>query len=98
MNSQLLKVKIISPKKTIFEGPALSVSSINSSGKFDILGQHANFITLTVNTPIVLELSEGKKISFKFNLAIVWNHKNEVRIYTDILKEIPIEKKSLSSN
>ncbi len=34
MDQELLKVKILSPTQTIFEGEAVSLSSVNSSGKF----------------------------------------------------------------
>lgn len=49
-----LNVKIFSPTQTIFEGEAVSISSVNSMGKFDILPFHANFITLVQKTPIIV--------------------------------------------
>lgn len=53
-----LTVKILSPTQTIYDGEALSISSANSLGKFDILPYHANFITLVQNTPIVLRVKK----------------------------------------
>lgn len=52
-----LNVKILSPTQTIYDGPALSVSSTNSSGKFDILPYHANFITLVQKSPVILRIA-----------------------------------------
>ncbi len=59
MDQELLKVKILSPTQTIFEGEAVSLSSVNSSGKFDILPFHANFITLVQNQPLLLRVKKN---------------------------------------
>ncbi len=80
----LLQVRIISPKKMIYAGNASSVSSVNSAGKFDILSQHANFITLIKNTPINLVKLSGELVTFNFNLAIILAINNSVTIYSDI--------------
>ena len=56
MAQNALNVKILSPTQTIFEGEALSVSSVNSTGKFDILPYHANFITLIQKNPVILRV------------------------------------------
>lgn len=53
-----LKVKILSPTQTIYDGEALSVSSTNSTGKFDILPFHANFITLIQKSSIILRVKK----------------------------------------
>ncbi|MBI2593624.1 hypothetical protein HYW44_03200 [Candidatus Daviesbacteria bacterium] len=64
MAQNFLNVKIISPTQTIFEGKVLSISSVNSTGKFDILPFHANFITLVQKNPVILRVkkkgNEGK--------------------------------------
>lgn len=58
MASDVLKVKIISPTQTIFEGDAYAVSSTNTMGKFDILPFHANFISLVQKHPIILRVKK----------------------------------------
>lgn len=85
MAIKLLKVLILSPKQIIYEGEALAVSSKNSTGKFDILPQHANFITLVENQPITTTLQTGKRLVFKFPMAIIYNSDNVIKIYTDII-------------
>lgn len=82
--NQTLKLRIISPKQTIYNGPALSVSSVNSAGKFDILPAHANFITLVEGKPIVVKKDSGEIITYNFPLAIIYTQRNIVNIYTDI--------------
>ncbi len=54
MPSPTLHVRIISPQQLLLDTEASSISSKNSLGNFDILAQHANFITLVENTPITV--------------------------------------------
>lgn len=58
MAQNVLKIKILSPTQTIYEGEAVSISSVNSVGKFDILPYHANFITLVQKNPIFLRVKK----------------------------------------
>lgn len=58
MAQDLLKVKILSPTQTIYDGEAVSVSSVNSLGKFDILPYHANFITLVQKNAVILRVKK----------------------------------------
>lgn len=84
MTKDFLKIKIISPKQVIFEGIVSSVSSINSLGKFDILSEHANFITLVKNSPIIIRTADNQIKSFIFPLAIIYTQDNLVKVYTDL--------------
>ncbi len=84
MSNSTLHVRIISPQQLILDTQAESVSSKNSSGPFDILPQHANFITMIENSPIVVRITKQKPVVFKFPLAIVLVTSNQVNIYTYI--------------
>lgn len=81
---EFIEVRIISPKGVVLEEKALAVSSKNSAGKFDILPEHANFITLVENSPINIRKIDDQIAIFNFPLAIVYNANNKVNIYTDI--------------
>jgi F0F1-type ATP synthase epsilon subunit len=48
-----LQVMVMTPQQVLFEGEAVSVSSINDTGPFDVLGDHANFITLIKDQLII---------------------------------------------
>lgn len=61
MAQNFLNVKIMSPTQTIFSGEALSVSSANSAGKFDILPYHANFIAMVQKSPVILRIRQKGK-------------------------------------
>lgn len=79
----LLRVRINSPEKIIWEGEAESVSSVNEDGPFDILPFHANFITFVEAKPIRINTgSEWKEFSFPH--TVIYTHSNSVMIYTNI--------------
>ena len=79
-----LNVKIITPRKVLLTERVKSISSKNSLGRFDILPYHANFITITEHSPILLTGMDDKVLSFNFPLAIIYTKANQVNIYTEI--------------
>lgn len=83
---QTLSVQIISPVENIFIGEAVSLSSKNSSGFFDILPEHANFITLVDKEPIIVRLSSGEKKVFGLPQSVIRCWKNQIVIFTDLAK------------
>ncbi len=86
MPNPTLHVRIISPQQLILDTEASSISSKNLQGDFDILPQHANFITLVENSPIIVRTGQ-KPLTFKFPLAIIITTENKVNIYTYIQPE-----------
>lgn len=92
MPNPTLHVRIISPQQLILDTQAEAVSSKNLSGPFDILPQHANFITMIENSPIVVRIANQKPTIFKFPLAIVLVTANKVDIYTYIQPQLDKKK------
>lgn len=84
MSQEQIYVRILSPQKMLFSAPALSVSSKNQQGNFDILPQHANFISMIENQPIVVRQANKPPVTFKFPLAIIYVTGGKVNIYTNI--------------
>lgn len=78
----LLTVRIDSPENLIWEGGAKSVSSTNSEGPFDILPQHAGFISLIEKKPIMIVTEDGKHLKFEYDRCVIYNQNNRVSIYT----------------
>ena len=89
MAQPTLHVRIISPQQLLLDTEASSVSSKNMQGPFDILAQHANFITIIENQPIVVRMPKQKPLVFKFPLAIILTRENIVSIYTYIHSTTP---------
>ena len=88
MPKPTLHVRIISPQQLLLDADVESVSSKNLQGAFDILPQHANFITLIENTPILVRAAGQKTQTFNFPLAIIMATENQVNIYTYIQPEV----------
>lgn len=88
MSHPTLHLRIISPKEFILNTDALSVSSKNLQGSFDILPQHANFITLVENSPIIVRIPNQKPLTYQFPLAIILAKENNVDIYTYIQPQL----------
>ncbi len=80
----ILNVNVLSPQDILYSGQATSVSSKNSSGNFDILAQHANFITIVEKFPIVIRTVEKKEVTFSFPLAVLYITNNKVTIYAQL--------------
>lgn len=59
--AQFLDVSIRNRSKILFEGKVQSLTSYNEVGEFDILPQHANFITLIKKAIIIDKGSPGEK-------------------------------------
>lgn len=89
--AETLEVIILTPNKVILRAQALAVSSKSSIGPFDILPRHANLIALIQNTPITVLMENKQKVEYIFPMAIVYNIKNVVKIYTDILAQPDIK-------
>lgn len=83
MPNPILHVRIISPQKLLLDTQAYSVSSKNTQGPFDILPEHANFITMVENSPIIVR-TKDKPLTFNFAMAIIYTMENQVNIYTYI--------------
>lgn len=83
LKKEKFKVSINSPDELIWEGMANSVSSKNSSGPFDILPEHANFITMIEGDPIIVRFLDKEHV-FKYSNAVLSVYNNIVTVYTEL--------------
>lgn len=79
----MLSVEVFSPKEVLWEGEAQSVSSVNSQGPFDLLPEHAHFISLVVKQPITVVTNTETK-TFSFETAVVRLLDDKVTIFAEI--------------
>jgi len=82
--SEEFKIRISNPHEVVWEGTATALSSENSQGKFDVLSQHANFITIIKEKPITLRFADGTTKEYKFPRAVIYNRNNQVFVHTQI--------------
>lgn len=79
-----LQVSISSADEVVWEGTALSVSSENQEGKFDVLPGHANFITIVTGKPITIQTSPTEEQKNTYKSAVIYALEDTVKIFVDI--------------
>ena len=75
------EVVVMSPDAVVWKGNALSLSSQNTEGTFDILPDHARFMTLLQETQVTLELQEGKQHVLHLEHAVLFFQDSKATIY-----------------
>ena len=83
MDLKKLQVKISDREKVLFEGEAFAVSSKNEIGVFDILGEHANFVS-TVAEYVVVHKNADNKVKFDMDRGILRVKENIVEVFAGI--------------
>lgn len=76
-------LKVLSRGDVLFQGEIDSVSSVNDTGKFDILPGHAHFISLIRNYLIIREKG-GRTRELKIGSGILKVINNQASIYLGI--------------
>ncbi len=77
-----LYVRVQNPQEVLWEGEARSVSSANTEGPFDILYQHANFITWIEDAEVKIISKDKEKIKYDFERSVLYVRNNYVSVYT----------------
>lgn len=75
----MLKLKIVSPEKVVFEGPVESVKVPGVVGEFEILNNHAPIISALQEGTVVYTSSDGKR-DFAIRGGFVEVLKNDVNL------------------
>lgn len=75
--------KVITPDKILFQGNALAISSKNQKGDFDIIPDHANFITVVMEK-LVIVAADGSQKEYNFSTGIIHLYQGIAQIYLDI--------------
>ncbi len=78
-----ITVIVKSRKKTFFDGEALSISSSNEAGDFDILPHHANFITM-VKDFVRVTKPDGSEEEFEAKKGVMRVYENHVDLYLTV--------------
>jgi F-type H+-transporting ATPase subunit epsilon len=75
-------LEIITPDKKVYSGEAISVSVPGSSGRFQMLDNHAPIISTLLNGKVKVKDKEGVK-EFDVKGGVVENLKNKVVILAE---------------
>lgn len=83
MQSDHFHLKIQERAGILYEGDVLSITSLNEAGEFDILPDHANFISLIKGKVILREAGKDEK-EIAFDNALIRASNNLVEIYIGV--------------
>ncbi len=76
-------IKIFSPFETFFEGEASALSAKNEKGAFDVLLDHANFISLLPAGKVAVLTRFGKR-EFDISRGILKVSNNRVILFANV--------------
>jgi len=82
--SDKFHLKVASREGVVFDGEVESITSYNEKGKFDVLAQHANFISLIKKSLSVTVSGEGVNKELTFDTALIRVRENNVEVYLGI--------------
>lgn len=77
-------LKVASREGIVFDGDVVSVSSFNEKGKFDILSNHAHFISLIKKNITIREAATAKEKVLSLDNALLRVKDNQVEVYIGI--------------
>ncbi len=77
-----LNVKVYSPSTTYINEPAYSVTAANSTGQFDILPQHKNFLTVLEPCDLVV-VSPIKTHTLQIQSGVLHVKNDQLTVYLD---------------
>lgn len=84
-NGQLsMRVKVYSPFNDYFEGQAFSISAENTTGPFDILPKHHNFISLLSACEIVVRTVKKGEQRIKISGGIMHVKADQVIVFLNV--------------
>ncbi len=83
MQDELFHLKVSSKEGTLYEDSVSSITSFNEKGRFDVLGQHANFISL-ITKALTIRKKEGEAKEIKFDYALMRVISNNVEVYVGL--------------
>jgi hypothetical protein len=79
-----MRVKVHSPFRDYYDGPALSVSAENATGPFDILPRHHNFISLLIPCELVIRTIKKGEQRIRISGGLMHVKANQIIVFLDI--------------
>lgn len=79
-----MKVYILTPEKTLYEGDAKAIKVPGMQGQFEILDRHAPIVSALTSGQVQLTDLSGTKHSFDISKGFIEVMKNEVNVLVRI--------------
>lgn len=81
---ETVQIKIYSPSKVYFDGPAYSLSAVNDTGPFDVLAEHKNFISLIKPCDIRVRKPDNIDFVLPVSRGVLHVKKDKILVFLDI--------------
>ena len=78
-----LSVIIITPEETVYDGPALSISTHNEEGALSIIPSHTNFISI-VEKNIIVTKPDNQVQKIEIQQGVLFCRSDKIEIYIGI--------------
>ncbi len=78
-----LSVRVLTPERTLYAGPAVAVASFNDRGPFSILPLHTNFISI-IRKQLTVFLTRQERQDIPVDVGVVICRANTVEVYLGI--------------
>lgn len=79
-----MNVKVYSPFRDYYDGPAFSVTAENATGPFDILPRHHSFISLLLPCDLIVRTASKGDQKFRISGGIMHVKANQVIVFLDV--------------
>jgi F0F1-type ATP synthase epsilon subunit len=79
-----MNVRIYSPFRDYYDGPAFSVTAENATGPFDILPKHHNFISLLLPCDLIVRTAGKAYQKIRISGGIMHVKADRVIIFLDV--------------
>ena len=79
-----MHVRVYSPFREYYDGPAFSISAENGTGPFDILPKHHNFISLLLPCDLVLRTVNKGDQKIRISGGVMHVKADEVIVFLDV--------------
>lgn len=80
----VMEVKVYSPFRDYYDGPAFSLSAENATGPFDILPKHHNFISLLSPCEMVLRSEKNGDQRIRISGGMMHVKADKVIVFLDV--------------
>ena len=83
-----LHILVRNRERIFFDGPAKAVTSYNAKGKFDILEEHVNFISI-ISKGVTIYKEDNSVQEFKITTGVLKVSRNAIEVFLGILTQNP---------
>jgi F0F1-type ATP synthase epsilon subunit len=93
LHGERIHITVRNRERVFYDDEAIAITSYNAKGKFDVLAEHVNFISI-INTGITIHKTDGTLQEFKISTGVMQVSKNTVTIFLGILTQNPTSGKN----